>query len=202
MSTPLLHTHYPIENTACLGFWGSCISSLVRELAQVSTKVIALRHAVRAVLRRGWLDPDAGVLTRAFVIPGLFVGGLALFGPAYGASLLEARGMLGSPGPAPHELKMVYRLAYPAAAFSALAAVLLWSVLGVFHSWKVRIRDEAYLIGERLHNFGMGTVGATAGRAQWRGARDVMRRRDHDHMPNDFKLVQTASLTANVILCV
>ncbi|KAG7136304.1 ERAD-associated E3 ubiquitin-protein ligase doa10 like [Verticillium longisporum] len=128
-------------------------------------------HAVRAVLRRGWLDPDAGVLTRAFVIPGLFVGGLALFGPAYGASLLEARGMLGSPSPAPHELKMVYRLAYPAAAFSALAAVLLWSVLGVFHSWKVRIRDEAYLIGERLHNFGMGTVGATAGRAQWRGAR-------------------------------
>ncbi|CRK11446.1 hypothetical protein BN1723_000875 [Verticillium longisporum] len=128
-------------------------------------------HAVRAVLRRGWLDPDAGVLTRAFVIPGLFVGGLALFGPAYGASLLEARGMLGSPSPAPHELKMVYRLAYPAAAFSALAAVLLWSVLGVFHSWKVRIRDEAYLIGERLHNFGIGTVGATAGRAQWRGAR-------------------------------
>ncbi|KAM0281429.1 hypothetical protein ACHAQH_003552 [Verticillium albo-atrum] len=128
-------------------------------------------HAVRAVLRRGWLDPDAGILTRAFVLPGLLIGGLALFGPAHVASLLEARGMFGSPSPAPHELKMMYRLAYPAAALSALAAMVLWGVLGVFHSWKVRIRDEAYLIGERLHNFGIGAAGATAGRAQWRGAR-------------------------------
>ncbi|KAM0334482.1 hypothetical protein ACHAQA_001511 [Verticillium albo-atrum] len=128
-------------------------------------------HAVRAVLRRGWLDPDAGVLTRAFVLPGLLIGGVGLFGPAYAAGLLEARGMLGSPDPTPHELKMMYRLAYPAAALSAFAAVVLWGVLGVFHSWKVRIRDEAYLIGERLHNFGMGAAGATAGRAQWRGSR-------------------------------
>ncbi len=49
-----------------------------------------------------------------------------------------------------------------------MGAVLwtLWGLMDVFRSWKVRIRDEAYLIGERLHNFGVG-AGPRARRA-WR----------------------------------
>ncbi|ROT38231.1 hypothetical protein SODALDRAFT_296801, partial [Sodiomyces alkalinus F11] len=118
--------------------------------------------AVRAVLRRGWLRPDTSVLTRAFVLPGLLLAAVALFGPPYATSLLEARGWLGRFAPAPHELVMMYRLSYPAAALSALAVGVFWSVVGVVHSWQVRIRDEAYLIGERLHNFGVGAAEAAA----------------------------------------
>ncbi|KXH60734.1 hypothetical protein CSAL01_06478 [Colletotrichum salicis] len=127
-----------------------------------------MAQAVRAVLRRGWLQPDVLVLTRAFVVPGLLIGGLAIFGPPYAVGWMESRGMLGVPAPAPHELKMVYRLSYPAGAFSALAAMALWSIVGVFNNWKARIRDEAYLIGERLHNFGVGAAGAAGARGPWR----------------------------------
>ncbi|TEA19626.1 ERAD-associated E3 ubiquitin-protein ligase doa10 [Colletotrichum sidae] len=127
-----------------------------------------MAQAVRAVLRRGWLQPDVLVLTRAFVVPGLLIGGLAIFGPPLTVGWMESRGVLGTSLPAPHELKMVYRLSYPAAAFSALAAMAFWSVVGVFNNWKARIRDEAYLIGERLHNFGVGAAGAASARGPWR----------------------------------
>ncbi|KZL67564.1 E3 ubiquitin-protein ligase march6 [Colletotrichum tofieldiae] len=127
-----------------------------------------MAQAVRAVLRRGWLQPDVLVLTRAFVVPGLLIGGLAIFGPPYAVGWMESHGVLGIPTPAPHELKMVYRLSYPAAAFSALAAMAFWSIVGVFNNWKARIRDEAYLIGERLHNFGVGAAGAAGARGPWR----------------------------------
>ncbi|TID01758.1 ERAD-associated E3 ubiquitin-protein ligase doa10 [Colletotrichum higginsianum] len=127
-----------------------------------------MAHAVRAVLRRGWLQPDVLVLTRAFVVPGLLVGGLAIFGPPYAVGWMESHGFLGTPVPAPHELKMIYRLSYPAAAFSALAAMVFWSIVSVFNNWKARIRDEAYLIGERLHNFGVGAAGAAGTRGPWR----------------------------------
>ncbi|OLN81440.1 ERAD-associated E3 ubiquitin-protein ligase doa10 [Colletotrichum chlorophyti] len=127
-----------------------------------------LAQAVRAVLRRGWLQPDVLVLTRAFVVPGVIVGILAIFGPPYAVGWMESHGVLGTPLPAPHELMMIYRLSYPAAALSALAAMAFWSIVGVFNNWKARIRDEAYLIGERLHNFGVGAAGAASARGPWR----------------------------------
>ncbi|KAI8312310.1 hypothetical protein K4K59_006190 [Colletotrichum sp. SAR11_240] len=127
-----------------------------------------MAQAVRAVLRRGWLQPDVLILTRAFVVPGVLVGGLAIFGPPYAVGWMQSHGALGTPLPAPHELKVFYRLSYPAAAFSALALMAFWSVVGVFNNWKARIRDEAYLIGERLHNFGVGAAGAAGARGPWR----------------------------------
>jgi E3 ubiquitin-protein ligase MARCH6 len=62
-------------------------------------------------------------------------------------------------------------MSFPLMALAVVSALTLWSVVGVFRSWQVRIRDEAYLIGERLHNFG-GT-NAPRPRGAWRagGAR-------------------------------
>lgn len=42
-----------------------------------------LTRAVRTVLRRGWLQPDISILTRAFVVPGLALSVIAIFGPPY-----------------------------------------------------------------------------------------------------------------------
>jgi E3 ubiquitin-protein ligase MARCH6 len=61
----------------------------------------------------------------------------------------------------------VYRLSFPLVALLVAAAVTMWSTIGVFRVWKVRIRDEAYLIGERLHNFGVVNVQPKA-RGGWR----------------------------------
>lgn len=117
-----------------------------------------LAAATRAVLRRGWLEPDVKVLTRAFVIPGLSIWAAAVFGPLIMARAYIAYGNpLGADATTENDaaVVLVYRLCFFAALLGAIGLVLLRSVLGVFRSWRVRIRDEAYLIGERLHNFSL-----------------------------------------------
>ncbi|KAK0631166.1 hypothetical protein B0T17DRAFT_530300 [Bombardia bombarda] len=132
-----------------------------------------LAFAVRAVLRRGWLDPDLTILTRAFIIPGLALWAFAIAAPLLVArftianglaeAVIEASGAVlvdGVPDRSLYDayLVLIYRLSFPFVAFGAGAVVALWSVIGIFRGWKVRIRDEAYLIGERLHNFGVVNV--------------------------------------------
>ncbi|ROV99113.1 hypothetical protein VMCG_06628 [Cytospora schulzeri] len=115
--------------------------------------------ATRAVMRRGWLEPDVKVLTHAFIIPGLSLWAAAVFGP-----LMMARACIAYNRPVGADgvvvendaaVVLVYRFCFFAALLSAIGLALLRSVLGVFRSWRVRIRDEAYLIGERLHNFSL-----------------------------------------------
>ncbi|KAK1763471.1 hypothetical protein QBC33DRAFT_459397 [Phialemonium atrogriseum] len=151
-----------------------------------------LAAAVRAVLRRGWLDPDLSVLTRAFVVPGLALWSAAVAGPLAAASLLAARGLPENilarsaweqqqqqqqQQPRLAEaaaLVLVYRFSFPAAALVAAAGAALWGLVSVFRGWGARTRDEAYLIGERLHNLGAAANGPTGGaRGAWRagGAR-------------------------------
>ncbi|KAI1075415.1 hypothetical protein F5B20DRAFT_560266 [Whalleya microplaca] len=125
-------------------------------------------HAVRAVLRRGWLEPDVGVLTRAFVIPGITASFVMILTPPLMAWAVLRRGSDASGAAVPHEMQvLVFRLAYPLTALFWAGLLLTRSMLSVFEGWQVRIRDEAYLMGERLHNFG-GT--ATAAKVDsWRG---------------------------------
>ncbi|KAM7189241.1 putative E3 ubiquitin ligase SUD1 [Naviculisporaceae sp. PSN 640] len=126
-----------------------------------------LAAAVRAVLHRGWLDPDISVLTRAFVIPGLLLWLAAVSAPLVVARMMISHNLAGpmmqyfganlTEGEAVGEVHaiLIHRLSFPLMAASVLLCATLWSMIGVFRSWKVRIRDEAYLIGERLHNFGV-----------------------------------------------
>ncbi|KXX81831.1 putative E3 ubiquitin ligase SUD1 [Madurella mycetomatis] len=146
-----------------------------------------LATAVRAVLRRGWLDPDLAVLSRAFIIPGLAMWVTAVVIPLVFAkftvdngladAIIQASGMVvadGAPDQALYDayLVLIYRLSFPFLALSVASCVTLWSVVGVFRSWQVRIRDEAYLIGERLHNFSASN-GTPRPKGAWRagGAR-------------------------------
>jgi E3 ubiquitin-protein ligase MARCH6 len=116
--------------------------------------------ATRAVLRRGWLAPDVKVLTRAFVVPGLSIWAIAVFGPPLLARACIAYGMATGIDPGDDAaVVLVHRFCFFAALLSAIGLAMLRGMLGVFRSWRVRIRDEAYLIGERLHNFGLGQAG-------------------------------------------
>jgi E3 ubiquitin-protein ligase MARCH6 len=111
------------------------------------------RRVWRAVVhgRGGPWDPDAGVATRAFVAPAaLAFAGLTLVPLAIAAAAnatvlapLDARGKVA-----------VLRLAYPASLGAALGFWAGARALAATRRWRGRIRDEAYLIGERLHNFG------------------------------------------------
>ncbi|KAI1483853.1 hypothetical protein F4774DRAFT_366837 [Daldinia eschscholtzii] len=123
-------------------------------------------HAVRAVLRRGWLEPDIGVLTRAFVIPGLIISLIMIFMPPIMA-WATLHHVLDVNTEVTQEVRvLIFRLAYPATALFWTGLVMVRRMLRVFEGWQVRIRDEAYLMGERLHNFG----GASSKISNWRGS--------------------------------
>lgn len=179
----------PPHTTRVIQTWTIGLLYLKLGLRVVETWFPATRlaTAVRAVLRRGWLDPDLAVVSRAFIIPGLAIWVTAVATPLMVArfavhkgladSMVQASGMAAVDGAAGRTLRdaylvLIYRLSFPFVALSAGSCVALWSALGVFRSWQVRIRDEAYLIGERLHNFGASSA-TPRPRGTWRagGAR-------------------------------
>ncbi|KLU90380.1 RING finger membrane protein [Magnaporthiopsis poae ATCC 64411] len=147
--------------------WAALPQTLVPHRRLV-VRGVAPAAALRAIVAGGWLNPDAGVLTRAFVIPGLVLSAVAIVGPLVSARIflsfsqtaantgLDAAAAATAGGINP---TLVYRLSFPVAAMSVVVAFMAWATLGVFRSWRVRIRDEAYLIGERLHNFGVSSSG-------------------------------------------
>jgi len=107
--------------------------------------------ALNAILRNGWLNPDVRLATRAFIVPAASIALVALLGPLPLGLFLNSTVFY----PASSTVhSQVYRYCYPA----SLAAVLaLWAFYLLRHQidiWRVSIRDDVYLIGERLHNFG------------------------------------------------
>ncbi|KAF4119395.1 E3 ubiquitin-protein ligase MARCH6 [Geosmithia morbida] len=116
--------------------------------------------AMRAVLRRGWLDPDIGILTRAFVIPGTAFSLVAVLGPAALANLVESQfaSLLssGNGGHGPKEMAsrvIRHRQAYPFVAVLAMLTRHFVVMKGGFDTLKAQVRDDAYLMGERLQNY-------------------------------------------------
>lgn len=113
-------------------------------------------RALRALVspsNRGasWLDPDVRLATRAIVIPAAVVLLLALALPA-GLAALALRVAPIAIDSAVRPL--VYRYAYPAVLGMGLS-VLAGQGLGKgLAAWRERVRDEVFLVGQRLHNFG------------------------------------------------
>ncbi|KAK4163911.1 putative E3 ubiquitin ligase SUD1 [Cladorrhinum sp. PSN259] len=128
-------------------------------------------QALVAVWRRGLGDPDASLFSRAFVVPGLTIWLFAVSVPLLAASLVVSNGWIeaiiqaSSAAEADHEVLrqayrvLIYRLSFPVVMGLFGTLYTLWSMVGLFETYRVRIRDEAYLIGERLHNFGVSVHG-------------------------------------------
>ncbi|KAI9681928.1 MAG: hypothetical protein M1822_007006 [Bathelium mastoideum] len=143
-------------------------------------------RALRAVVRRGWWDPDVALATRGFVLPLLVLAALVVAGPPAVVGLCvnawawSARGMrwwwgdgdriavvarkyvrAGRGGREVRALTqdreamaLLYRFSYPVALAVGMG---VWGAVGVVRAlarWRRMIRDEVYLVGERLHNFG------------------------------------------------
>lgn len=107
--------------------------------------------ALRGVVRHGMLDPDIRLATRCFIFPITLCSVLALTLPVLSAWVANHFEMFGSD---PYIQTLVYRASFPL-LLAALAQASSMSLLAdVVEGWRVNIRDEAYLIGERLHNFG------------------------------------------------
>ncbi|KAL9104619.1 MAG: hypothetical protein Q9163_000484 [Psora crenata] len=108
--------------------------------------------ALRSIIRNGWLSPDVWLATRGFIIPACVAMGLLLLGPL-GVGWIGAKTLFAH-FEGEHVLPLVYRYSYP--VLMAWVAVVGTVVLAAkaFGRWRRRVRDEVYLIGERLHNYG------------------------------------------------
>jgi E3 ubiquitin-protein ligase MARCH6 len=106
-------------------------------------------RAIRAITRIGILQADIPLATRSFVLPLTFTCFfLLLFPLSYMRLVIFTLSIKDE-----NQRMRMYRFAYP---------LFLWMVgnyVGVvflrrkIEGWRVRIRDEVYLVGERLHNF-------------------------------------------------
>ena len=123
------------------------------------------RRVWRAVVhgRGGPWDPDAAVATRAFVAPAALAFAALTLLPLGAATAANATVLARLD---PRGKVAVLRLAYPASLAAALGAWAGARALAATRRWRGRIRDEAYLIGERLHNFGERAKAGGAAAAQ------------------------------------
>ena len=108
-------------------------------------------RAARAVVQDGYLNPNARIATRCFLLPALLFGSVALGFPALVAAAINHSVFLAKDTAIQ---TTTYRLAYPALLTVCLAIVLVQYLARATRRWRSRIRDEVYLVGERLHNFG------------------------------------------------
>ena len=107
-------------------------------------------QSLRAVTRDGYLNPDARLATRSFILPASVVLCAALFFPWCFARL----GIIMFLRNRPAEHLLAYRYSYPMCLAACCIGYAAWTLVGWIKDWRMKIRDEVYLIGERLHNLG------------------------------------------------
>lgn len=108
--------------------------------------------ALRLITRDGFTNPNVKLATRAFVAPTLLLFSIILCCPPLLASVLDTT-ML-SKAVSDDVRTKLYRYSYPICASQGLGLWCAWSMARGMQRWRGRIKDEVYLIGERLHNFG------------------------------------------------
>ncbi|KAJ8118865.1 hypothetical protein OPT61_g234 [Boeremia exigua] len=108
-------------------------------------------QAFRQVIERGYLHPNAKIATRCFVLPVLALFAVAIAVPA---SVAWISTHLLHRGASETIKNQVWRYSFPAVGLS-IAFMFAGRVLArIVTRWRLVVRDEVYLIGERLHNFG------------------------------------------------
>jgi len=110
--------------------------------------------ALRGIVRDGWLKPDVWLATKGFILPASIVMAFALTAPLPLGWIANATVLY--PYSVDNEVfkACVYRYSYPGILAIGFLAGCLVLLARAFAGWRKRVRDEVYLIGERLHNFG------------------------------------------------
>ncbi|KAF1840132.1 RING finger membrane protein [Cucurbitaria berberidis CBS 394.84] len=108
-------------------------------------------RAFTAVVRDGYLYPNAGIATRCFLLPVMAMFLVAIAIPS-SLAFVTSRTMYW--GASQATKSMVWRFSFPAVGLSLGAMWASKEVVRLLVRWRLVVRDEVYLIGERLHNFG------------------------------------------------
>ncbi len=125
----------------------------LRILLRVLTHAVPPTHlayrAVRAITRNGIFQANIPLASRAFVLPITTLCLFLLIWPLiYMKLFITAFGVQD-----PEKQMRMYRFAYPLFLWAVVNCTGALVVRKKVRKWRVKIRDEVYLIGERLHNF-------------------------------------------------
>jgi E3 ubiquitin-protein ligase MARCH6 len=159
-----LHTYFSADEPHIVHFVQSWTLGLL--YVKLTTRLILWHEdsrpaqSLRAITRNGYLNPDAKLATRSFILPSVLVLSTALSCPWLLAKLATITVLRTQP----EKHFLAYRYAYPTCLALACVGVAIWHVLGMLRKWRAMIKDEVYLIGERLHNFGDRKVGSASPR--------------------------------------
>jgi E3 ubiquitin-protein ligase MARCH6 len=149
-----LHTYFAIGEPHVVHFVQSWTLGLL--YLKLTTRIILWyedsrpAQSLRAITRDGYLNPNAWLATRGFILPAAIVLGLALSIPWTMASLAASTVLKNNP----EKHMLAYRYAYPMCLCLLFIGFACHVLLGWLKEWRMKIKDEVYLIGERLHNFG------------------------------------------------
>ena len=151
-STPVTDQPLPSATIYILQSWTVGLLYL-RVLWRILTSVIDPNtppaRALRAILHNGLFQADIPLASRAFVLPATTICILLLVFPlTYMKLIITALGVTD-----PTKRMGMYRSAYPLFLWLTVNYVGLLYLRRKIERWRVKIRDEVYLIGERLHNF-------------------------------------------------
>lgn len=108
-------------------------------------------RAFSAVVSNGYLNPNARIATRCFLIPAIGLFAAAIVMPSIFALVVNKTAYYAADATTKSH---VWRFSYPAVGLAILAVWAGKEGLSVMRRWRMVVRDEVYLIGERLHNFG------------------------------------------------
>lgn len=119
-----------------------------------STPSSRAKEAFRRVTAAGYTNPNLRLATRFFILPSLV---LAIFTFAFPplAAWLGINVYLHTGVELQEDVRtLIYRYSYPALGAVVAALLLVVEFSRATERWRARVRDEVYLVGERLHNFG------------------------------------------------
>ncbi|KAI5787021.1 hypothetical protein DFH27DRAFT_487022 [Peziza echinospora] len=108
-------------------------------------------RALRGIVARGYLDPDVRLATRCFIFPATLIMTSALLVPL-GLAFLATKTILQDASPS--TLSKTYRYSYPMVFILLVFLAFAYFFKIMVDKWKQNVRDEVYLIGEKLHNHG------------------------------------------------
>jgi E3 ubiquitin-protein ligase MARCH6 len=111
-------------------------------------------EAFRRVTIDGYFNPNARLATRFFILPASLVSLFLLCAPLGLANTVIGIARFSALDLAPEAKILIYRYSYPLAAAWVAMSIGGNELAKATKRWRARVRDEVYLVGERLHNFG------------------------------------------------
>ncbi|KUJ19217.1 uncharacterized protein LY89DRAFT_683143 [Mollisia scopiformis] len=149
-----LHTYFAAEERHVVHFVQSWTLGLL--YLKLTTRIILWyedsrpAQSLRAIIRDGYLNPNAWLATRSFILPVGLALCFALSMPWAMARVTVLTALKNNP----EKHMLAYRYAYPMCLCLFCIGFAFYILLGWLKDWRMKIKDEVYLIGERLHNFG------------------------------------------------